>query len=102
MRRELESHIETEERVVFPACRAAEADGTAVDEAVLTSHEREHAEAGDALTALRELAQDYDTAAALCGTHGRLLEALRRFELDLHQHIHEENNVLSPRARAIR
>ncbi len=102
MRRELESNIETEERVVFPACRAAEADGTEVDGAVLASHEREHAQTGDALTALRELAQDYDTAAALCGTHRRLLEALRRFELDLHQHIHEENNVLFPRARAIR
>jgi regulator of cell morphogenesis and NO signaling len=101
MRRELESHIATEERVVFPACRAAEADGIAVDEHVLIAHEREHDETGDALTALRELAHDYDPAAALCGTHRRLLEAFHRFELDLHQHIHEENNVLFPRARAL-
>jgi regulator of cell morphogenesis and NO signaling len=102
MRAELESHIETEERVVFPACRAAETDRAVVDEEVLATHEREHEQAGDALTALRELTRDYDTAGALCGTHRRLLEALQRFELDLHQHIHEENNILFPRARAMR
>lgn len=101
MRHELESHIATEEEVVFPACRAAEADGTSVEEHVLTAHEREHIQTGDALTALRELAHDYDPAGALCGTHRRLLEALHRLELDLHEHIHEENNVLFPRARAL-
>lgn len=102
MRGELESHIETEERVVFPICRRAEADHAPVDEGVLALHEEEHAETGDALVALRELAHDYDTTSALCGTHRRLLDALQRLELDLHQHIHEENNVLFPRARALR
>lgn len=96
---ELESHIETEERLVFPACRAAETDGARVDDDVLTGHEREHTQTGDALTILRELAHDYNPAAALCGTHRRLLQALAQFELELHQHIHEENNVLFPRAR---
>lgn len=100
MRGELESHIETEERDVFPACRAVEAEGAAVDEALLASHEHEHAETGGVLTALRELGQDYDTSRALCGTHRRLLEGLQELELDLHQHIHEENNVLFPRVRA--
>lgn len=42
---------------------------------------------------------DYDSERALCGTHRALLKALAAFELDLHQHIHEENNVLLPRAR---
>jgi regulator of cell morphogenesis and NO signaling len=102
MQHELEAHIETEERVVFPICRRAEADHAPVDDVVLALHEQEHAETGDALAALRELAHDYDTTGALCGTHRRLLDALQRFELDLHQHIHEENNVLFPRARALR
>ena len=102
MRHELESHIETEEGVLFPACRAAEDGRAAVDEGLLALHEQEHTETGDTLAALRELAHDYDTAGALCGTHRRLLEALRRLELDLHQHIHEENNVLFTRARALR
>jgi len=102
LRRELESHLETEERLVFPACRRAEADRIPVDEELISSHEQEHTETGDALTALREIAHDYDTTVALCGTHRRLLEALHRLELDLHQHLHEENNVLFPRARALR
>lgn len=101
LRQELEAHIETEERVVFPACRAAEAGGAAVAEDVLALHEQEHEDTGDALVALRELAHDYDPAGALCGTHRRLLEAVHQLELDLHQHIHEENNVLFPRARAL-
>lgn len=100
LRGELESHIASEERDVFPACVAAEADGGAVDEAVLASHEHEHTATGDVLTALRELGQDYDSSRALCGTHRRLLEGLEALELDLHRHIHEENNVLFPRVRA--
>lgn len=101
IRHELEPHLQTEERVLFPACRAAEAEGTPVDERALAAHEQEHGATGDALAALRELANDYDTAGGLCRTHRTLLEALARLELDLHQHIHEENNVLFPRVRAL-
>lgn len=101
MREELESHIETEERVVFPLGRAAEADGSAVDEGLLVLHEQEHASVGDMLAAMRDLACDYDTPHALCRKHRTLLESLRALEFDLHQHIHEENNVLFPRVRAL-
>lgn len=102
IRHELEPHLESEERALFPACRAAEADRAPVAESLLVPHEQEHAATGDALAALRELADDYDTATALCRTHRTLLEALARLELDLHQHIHEENNVLFSRVRALR
>jgi hypothetical protein len=51
--------------------------------------------------ALRDLSGDYDAEHALCATHRALLEALAAFELDLHQHIHEENNVLLPRVREL-
>ena len=34
-------------------------------------------------------------------TSGTYTLALRELELDLHQHIHEENNVLFPRALAV-
>ncbi|MGH2872070.1 MAG: iron-sulfur cluster repair di-iron protein [Solirubrobacteraceae bacterium] len=100
-RDELVAHMEAEERVVFPLCRAAEAGRGPVDEALLAVHESEHAETGDALVALRELSHDYDPDAALCRTHRSLLEELHRFELDLHQHVHEENNILFSRARAL-
>jgi uncharacterized protein (DUF2249 family) len=56
---------------------------------------------GRKLTALRELAGGYELTQALCSTHRSLLEALQHFEADLHRHVHEENNVLLPKVRAL-
>lgn len=94
--------MQSEERALFAACRAADADDTPVDARVLAAHEQKHQATGDALAALRELANDHDTAGALYRTRRALLEALARLELDLHQHIHEENTVLFPRVRDLR
>jgi regulator of cell morphogenesis and NO signaling len=47
------------------------------------------------------LVGDYDPQQAVCSTHRALLDALAAFELDLHQHFHEENNVLLPRVREL-
>lgn len=102
MRSDLERHLELEERVLFPACRSLEAhQGGTLDDGVLALLEHEHSDTAQALAASRELADDYDAGRALCGTHRALLDALRRLELDLHQHVHEENNLLFPRARAL-
>lgn len=101
MRAELEQHFALEEELLFPACHAIEAGETpaGINEAVLAMCEHTHELTGEALAALRELCGGYDSAPALCGTHRALLEALHRLELDLHQHVHEENNVLFPRVR---
>ena len=60
----------------------------------------DHAATGDALCALREVAGGYRADSGVCSTHRTMLGALRAFELDMHQHVHEENNVLFPRVRA--
>jgi iron-sulfur cluster repair protein YtfE (RIC family) len=86
---------------LVPAARKLEVDGAAVDEPLLHEHEHDHEHVGDSLTALRELTSDYRVDRALCGTHRALLDALRSLEQDLHQHVHEENNVLFPRVRAL-
>jgi len=96
LRSELEEHIVDEEQRLFPALLAGDVPG-----AELARLEREHDEAGAALHRLRELTAGYDTARALCNTHHALLDGLHGLELDLHQHVHEENNVLFPRARAL-
>lgn len=102
LRGELEPHLELEEQVLFPACRELEAGTrTALDEALLGILEHDHREVGDALAKLRELTDGYDPSGALCRTHHHLLDALRALELDLHQHVHEENNILLPRIRSI-
>jgi regulator of cell morphogenesis and NO signaling len=103
LRATLDGHLDREERTLFPACRALEeAPGAVptVDEALLAAREDDHRRSGDALVALREMTAGYDTGRALCRTHRRLLEALHALELDLHEHIHEEADVLFPRVRA--
>jgi regulator of cell morphogenesis and NO signaling len=104
LRAELDEHLELEERHMFPMCRALEAAGPgdqALDEGLIALLEDDHRATGDALCALRELTGGYDERRALCGTHRRLLHALHALEVDLHQHVHEENNVLFSKARAL-
>ena len=102
IRSELEPHLASEENELFPACIASDQTGTPVEEHVLETHESEHAALGHALVALRILCGDYDRQAALCNTHRALLDGLEAFEQDLHRHVHEENNILLPRARRAR
>jgi regulator of cell morphogenesis and NO signaling len=101
IRAELEPHLASEESELFPASLALEQCGAVIEEALLDEHEREHTSIGDGLATLRILGGDYDPPDALCSTHGVLLDALATFELDLHQHIHEENNILLPRVREL-
>jgi regulator of cell morphogenesis and NO signaling len=96
MRRELEEHIADEESHLFPRLVAGEVPGPAE----LAELEREHDGAGAAMHRLRTLTHGYDSGRALCNTHRALLDGLHGLELDLHQHVHEENNILFPRALA--
>jgi regulator of cell morphogenesis and NO signaling len=102
IRSDLETHMGIEEETLLPACRAvAEDPETAVlDPGLLVLLEDDHATTGEALCALREVAGGYRAETALCSTHRAMLNALRAFELDMHRHVHEENNVLFPRVRA--
>jgi regulator of cell morphogenesis and NO signaling len=100
LRADLEQHMDLEESDLFPACRALAAGEAVHDARLLALLADNHAETGDALIALRELCGGYREADAFCGTHRTLLRALLAFERDLHQHVHEENNVLFPRVRA--
>jgi regulator of cell morphogenesis and NO signaling len=92
LRAELEEHMDDEEARLFPALVAGEPfPADELDELM-----REHEETGARLQRLRELAGAYDLGGALCNTHRALLEGLHGLELDLHQHVHEENNILFP------
>ena len=96
-RNELEEHMAVEEESLFPACRAAGTDGP--DGELLARLEDTHSSTGEALRQLRELSHDYRPEAAHCTTHRVLLQTMEDFELDLHRHIHEENNVLFAKVR---
>lgn len=102
LRLELEDHLEEEERTLFPACKRL-ADGAACDSHVLGSLGRledEHREAGALLERLSILTHDFDTDEALCNTHRATVAGLAELERDLHEHVHEENNILFPRLLA--
>lgn len=100
---DLEAHLRLEEDTLFPAC--ARLDGVIAtpvpDDDLLDHLKDDHHGVGAALFRIRELCGDYDETGALCATHRELLRSLHRFELDMHQHVHEENNVLFPRVLAL-
>jgi regulator of cell morphogenesis and NO signaling len=98
---DLLAHVEHEEEVLFPACRALEAGERSDSTALLDRLEHDHAGVGEALLVIRDLAGGYRADAARCGTHRALMHGLEALERDLHRHIHEENNVLFPRVRGL-
>ena len=104
LRMELEKHMIKEEQVLFPAIRQMEGEEQAVHFPFGTlanpirMMEQEHDNAGNALGRIRELTRDFLPPDDACNTYRALFDGLRELELDMHQHIHKENNVLFPRA----
>jgi regulator of cell morphogenesis and NO signaling len=101
LRAALEGHLDEEERIVFPVCRRLAAGRTPPGELWLGEFEAEHAETGALLAQLSALTRRYDSSTALCNTHRAALDGLAELERDLHEHIHEENNILFPRTLAL-
>ena len=108
---EMTSHMAKEEEVLFPYIVAlaiafrAEAPVPAAPfgaiENPIRMMEHEHESAGRAMARIRELTTDYTPPADGCTTFRVCLQALAAFESDLHAHVHLENNILFPRARAM-
>ncbi len=104
LRSELESHLWTEEQILFPAIRtlaAAEAAPQFPFGALsnpISVMEAEHDSAGAALAELRGLTGGYQPPPDACPTTLALLDALQTLEADTHRHIHRENNILHRRA----
>jgi regulator of cell morphogenesis and NO signaling len=103
---EMESHMEKEEKILFPRIKQLEipelAMGKTIDFIAAPIHvlEAEHDSAGSAMQKIREITNDYTPPEDACTTHRVTLESLRAFEEDLHQHVHLENNILFPKAIA--
>lgn len=101
---ELVPHMMKEEQILFPAIRLLESSrqpvqlpfGTVRNPIRMMEHE--HDVAGNALSQLRSLTSNYTLPEGVCNSYRAMLDGLRELELDLHQHIHKENNILFPRA----
>jgi regulator of cell morphogenesis and NO signaling len=111
LREELESHLQKEELILFPAIARLEAARESGAPAPafhcgtlngpITVMEMEHDSAGTALETMRQLMNDYQVPEHACRTYRALIEGLADLERDLHLHIHLENNILHVRARAL-
>jgi regulator of cell morphogenesis and NO signaling len=108
--RELSQHLMKEEQVLFPYVRELEARlescGRSFSpfgsiENPIRMMEREHRDAADEVQTIRELTHGYVAPGDGCTTYHVCMDALQRFERDLHQHVHLENNVLFPKAIAL-
>jgi regulator of cell morphogenesis and NO signaling len=105
---DLEKHMVKEEQVLFPYIRdlarnAEDTCGSVVSPFGTIANpirmmEREHEAAGDGMRIIHELTGGYAAPADGCQTYAVCMRELQRFERDLHQHVHLENNVLFPRA----
>ncbi len=98
---ELDTHMHVEEEVVFPVCRGLD-EGIVPEPSELAGSiramEHDHDLTGAALVRMRELTGGFAPPADACNTYRAALEGLVALERDLHRHIHEENNILFPRA----
>jgi regulator of cell morphogenesis and NO signaling len=103
---ELEQHMAKEEHILFPACVALERGvdggfpfGSVENPIRMMVHE--HDDVANGLAALRSATDGYAPPVDACNSYRAMLERLAVLETDTHRHVHEENNILFPRAIAL-
>ncbi len=102
---DLMQHMQKEEMILFPRIQQVyhQQDSNSLPPNFLSGPisvmEAEHTEAGDNLYAIRQLLNNYTAPGDACTTHRLVIDELKAFEEDLHQHVHLENNVLFPLAQ---
>lgn len=105
------THMKKEELVLFPfidQLEKARQHGTpppqphfGTVENPITMMEHEHETEGERFRRIAALSDGYANPPDGCTTYATAYAMLREFEEDLHRHIHLENNILFPRAKAM-
>jgi len=107
VKEEMELHMQKEEHVLFPRIGEIEKwvdEGNEMRinhtylQAPINMMEQEHDHAGELLAEINKLTNNYMPPLDACTTFKLSFAALQAFEMDLHQHVHLENNILFPRA----
>jgi len=108
---EMERHMKKEEMILFPRIKEmekmAETKNTFAQVSLtylqgpIVVMEQEHDHAGTLLNEIRILSNNYLPPQDACTTYRLGFASLQAFEMDLHQHVHLENNVLFPGAIAL-
>lgn len=105
---EMIMHMQKEEQILFPyidALEKAKSTHSSVEPPFfqtvrnpIQAMMQEHDSAGDLVKQIRKASFEYKAPADACTSYKALYQDLQRFEVDLHQHVHLENNILFPRA----
>ncbi len=105
---DLDPHMDKEENILFPYVveldAAAERGSRCGPPFFVTVQnpirmmQHEHDAVGEMLKQLRSVTSNYTTPTDGCASYQALYSALENLEMDIHQHIHLENNILFPRA----
>jgi len=106
LKEEMDSHMHKEEFILFPRITeletSEEQDINRISlnwlQAPVTMMEHEHEEAGKLLEEIKQYSDHYTPPPDACTTYRLAFAALNAFEVDLHKHIHLENNILFPKA----
>jgi regulator of cell morphogenesis and NO signaling len=96
LQEEIEPHLRMEEEQLFPAILERKPGAKALLDRMRTDHDG----VGAALHRIRELTSDFEVPKDACVLYKQMLTGLEALERDLHVHVHLENNVFLPRARA--
>ena len=108
VKEEMEGHMKKEELILFPRIKELEKIASVDNgqfqmnigylQSPINVMENEHDHAGTQLNEIRILTNDYTAPQDACTTYRLSFAALQAFEIDLHQHVHLENNILFPKA----
>jgi regulator of cell morphogenesis and NO signaling len=93
LKADLEQHLLKEETMLFPSFADKDAHREQIgklSEEIINEHEA----AGEILGKLRSITHNYSIPEDVCNTFRKTYEMLEAMEIDLHQHIHLENNIL--------
>ncbi|WP_455381463.1 iron-sulfur cluster repair di-iron protein [Salinispira pacifica] len=91
---ELLSHLDEEERSIFPSLPDGITSGD------LSRMRSEHSSVGAALERLSSLTDGYTPPEWACNTYRAFLSGLSELEKDTHNHVHTENNLLFARVES--
>ncbi|MCF8224740.1 MAG: iron-sulfur cluster repair di-iron protein [Bacteroidales bacterium] len=106
----LSTHMQKEEQVLFPYIRQMVKqkkgeDGTRITTGgilqPISQMEEEHQVEGDRFKEISSLTSTYTTPPDGCNTYRITYQELNEFEMDLHRHIHLENNILFVKAQQL-
>ena len=108
---ELAQHMKKEELILFPFVKKmyyALRDNTNIEQPhfgtvdnPIAMMQDEHENEGERFRKIAQLTNDYNPPADACETYKVTFAMLKEFEQDLHKHIHLENNIVFPKAKAM-